>query len=366
MIEPGATIGILGGGQLGRMLALAAARLGLKTHIYTPEADSPAIQVAAGHTLAKYEDLAALSTFAATVAVVTYEFENVPAPSAAFLSARGLVFPDPRALAVSQDRLAEKAFIAELGLATAPFGVVDDAGGLARAVAQIGRPAILKTRRLGYDGKGQASVREGSDLASVFRSLGAPCILEGVVNFEREISVIAARGRNGDFAAYDVCENEHLQHILSRTLVPARLSPQVAAAAIDIARTIAGALDYVGVIAVELFVGQDAANQPLLIVNEIAPRVHNSGHWTLDGALTSQFEQHIRAICGWPLGSTARHGRVEMRNLIGQDIDLWPEFLAQSGACVHLYGKGEARPGRKMGHVTWIVPPCQSAPGQDG
>jgi 5-(carboxyamino)imidazole ribonucleotide synthase len=366
MIEPGATIGILGGGQLGRMLALAAARLGLKSHIYTPEADSPAIQVAAGHTLAKYEDLAALSAFAATVAVVTYEFENVPAPSAAFLSARGLVYPDARALGVSQDRLTEKTFMAELGLATAPFCAVDDAGGLARAVAQIGRPAILKTRRLGYDGKGQASVREGSDLASVFRSLGGPCILEGMVNFEREISVIAARGRNGDFAAYDVGENEHVQHILSRTMVPARLSPPIAAAAIGIARTIADALDYVGVIAVELFVARDAANQPVLIVNEIAPRVHNSGHWTLDGALTSQFEQHIRAICGWPLGSTTRHGRVEMRNLIGQDIDLWPEFLAQSGACVHLYGKGEARPGRKMGHVTWIVPPRQGPPGQDG
>jgi 5-(carboxyamino)imidazole ribonucleotide synthase len=366
MIAPGATIGILGGGQLGRMLALAAARLGLKTHIFAPEADCPAFQVAACHTIAAYENLEALAAFAAHVAVITYEFENVPAPSVAFLAERCRVYPDARALAVSQDRLAEKTFMAELGLATAPFCAVDDAGGLARAIAQIGRPAILKTRRLGYDGKGQASVREGSDLASVFRSLGAPCILEGVVSFEREVSVVAARGHKGEFAAFDVSENEHVQHILSRTLVPARLPPAVAAAAVGIARTITAALDYVGVIAVELFVGQSGANQPALIVNEIAPRVHNSGHWTLDGALTSQFEQHVRAICGWPLGSTKRHGPVEMRNLIGQDVDLWPEFLAQTGACLHLYGKSEARPGRKMGHVTWIGQPTHGLPGQNG
>jgi 5-(carboxyamino)imidazole ribonucleotide synthase len=366
MIAPGATIGVLGGGQLGRMLALAAARLGLKTHIYAPEADCPATQVAAFHTIAPYDNLQALQAFAASVAVITYEFENVPAASAAFLAERCPVYPDSRALAVSQDRLAEKTFMAELGLATAPFCAVDDAGGLARAVAQIGRPAILKTRRFGYDGKGQASVREGSDLASVFRSLGAPCILEGVVTFEREVSVIAARGHAGEFAAFDVCENEHVQHILSRTLVPARLPPGVASAAIDIARTITAALDYIGVIAVELFVARSRANQAALIVNEIAPRVHNSGHWTLDGAVTSQFEQHIRAICGWPLGSPTRHGPIEMRNLIGQDVDLWPEFLAENGACLHLYGKAEVRPGRKMGHVTFIRQPTHGLPGQTG
>jgi 5-(carboxyamino)imidazole ribonucleotide synthase len=352
---PADTVGILGGGQLGRMLALAAAQLGLKAHIFAPEADSPAFDVAAFKTIAAYDDRAALAQFAAQVQVVTYEFENVPAATAAYLSSLRPVYPDAEALAVTQDRLSEKAFVSDLGICTAPYVVVDDAGSLARAVAQIGRPAILKTRRFGYDGKGQAAIREGSDLAAVFRSLGpAPCILEGIVPFVREVSVVAARGIDGSFAAYDVCENEHVQHVLSCSKVPAMLSAAVAEQAVAIAQRIAAALNYVGVMTVEMFVVDGPEVRPF--VNEIAPRVHNSGHWTLDGAVTSQFEQHIRAVCGWPLGSTRRHGKIETRNLLGDDVSQWRDLLAIEGACVHLYGKRDVRPGRKMGHVTFVWP----------
>jgi 5-(carboxyamino)imidazole ribonucleotide synthase len=352
-IAPGDTIGILGGGQLGRMLALAAARLGLKAHIFAPEADSPAFDVTPLQTQAAYNDREALARFASQVAVVTYEFENIPAATATLLTNWRPVFPTADALAVTQDRLSEKAFVGSLGIATAPYVGVDDAGSLARAVAQIGRPAILKTRRFGYDGKGQAFIREGSDLGSAFRSLGAaPCILEGVVPFVREISVVAARGQDGSFAAYDVCANEHVQHVLSRCAVPASLSPDTAGQALEIARCIATKLQYVGILAVEMFVVDDPRVGPL--VNEIAPRVHNSAHWTIDGAATSQFEQHIRAICGWPLGSTRRHGSIEMRNLLGEEVSQWRDLLSREGACVHLYGKREVRPGRKMGHVTVV------------
>jgi 5-(carboxyamino)imidazole ribonucleotide synthase len=360
MLRPGDTIGILGGGQLARMLALAAARLGLKSHVFAAEADSPAFDVAAAHTVADYLDEAALERFAAGVAVVTYEFESVPAETAAFLQQRRPVRPSPEALATSQDRLVEKNFINSLGIATAPYARVDDAGALARAVAVMGRPCILKTRRFGYDGKGQALVREGSDLAGVFRSLqGSPAILEGFVPFAREVSVVAARSDAGAFRAYDICQNEHDHHILSVTRVPARLLPETADAAAAIVERIATALDYVGVIAVEMFVVEDGApgsRSERLIVNEIAPRVHNSGHWTLDGAQTSQFEQHVRAICGWPLGSPRRHGAVEMRNLIGSDVERWHALLAQEDACLHLYGKEDVRQGRKMGHVTRLLP----------
>ncbi|HEY8579646.1 MAG TPA: 5-(carboxyamino)imidazole ribonucleotide synthase, partial [Beijerinckiaceae bacterium] len=321
-IAPGATIGVLGSGQLGRMLALAAARLGLTTHIYAPD-PGPAFDVTAKRTLAGYEDEAALAAFADSVAVVTYEFENVPARAAAVLEAHRPVLPAPGALATTQDRLTEKEFLQSLGVATAPFLPVQDAGGLARAVAQLGRPSILKTRRFGYDGKGQAMVREGSDLAVVFRSLGGqPSILEGVVPFAREVSVVAARGLDGSFAAWDVCENQHEHHILSLTRAPARIRPETAAAAIAITRKVADALGYVGVITVEMFVVEEGGAESL-VVNEIAPRVHNSGHWTIDASVTSQFEQHVRAICGWPLGSTQRHGAVEMRNLIGPDAHRW-------------------------------------------
>ncbi len=359
-IAPGSVIGVLGSGQLGRMIAQAAAQLGLKTHVFAPES-GPAFDVASHRTRAPYEDEAALAAFADSVAVVTYEFENVPARAAAVLAQRRPVLPGPDALAITQDRLTEKTFLNKLGVPTAPFLAVDDAEGLARAVERLGRPSILKTRRLGYDGKGQAMIREGADLAEAFRSIGAaPAILEGFVPFVREVSVVAARAADGSYAAFDLCENEHENHILALTRAPARVAPETAAAATAMTRKIMEALKYVGVIAVEMFVVEemaDGARVERLVVNEIAPRVHNSGHWTLDGAVTSQFEQHVRAICGWPLGSTRRHGQVEMRNLIGEDVNRWRDLLGESGACVRLYGKHEARPGRKMGHVTRIIGP---------
>ncbi|MBK9082212.1 MAG: 5-(carboxyamino)imidazole ribonucleotide synthase [Rhizobiales bacterium] len=354
MLEPGATIGILGGGQLGRMLALAAARLGLKCHIYAPAGDNPAFDVAARHTVGAYDDEAALAAFAREVEVVTYEFENVPARAAAVLGSLRPVYPDARALETTQDRLVEKDFVRALGIETAPYVAVDDAGSLARAVAALGRPSILKTRRFGYDGKGQATIRGGADLGGVFRALGSqPCILEGLVPFRREVSVVAARGADGAFAAWDVCENEHEQHILARTVAPARLSEATAAAAIEIAHRLADALAYVGVIAVEMFLVEERGAERL-VVNELAPRVHNSGHWTMDGAATSQFEQHIRAVAGWPLGSTRRIGRCEMTNLIGEQAAQWREIAADPGARLHLYGKAEIRAGRKMGHVNRV------------
>lgn len=356
MLSPGATIGILGGGQLARMLALAGARLGLKSHVFSPVADDPAFDVCAAHTRADFLDEAALAAFAESVDVVTYEFENVPARTAEVLEAHRPVRPNPKVLALTQDRLIEKQFVRGLGIATAEFADVSDADGLARAVAQLGRPSILKTRRLGYDGKGQTQIRDGVDLAEAFNALGgAPCILEGFVTFAKEVSVVAARGVDGEFRAYDVCENVHEHHILATTTAPAAISDATARAAIDMARKIAEAAEYVGVIAVEMFVVSDSQGERL-VVNEIAPRVHNSGHWTLDGAVTSQFEQHMRAVAGMPLGSTRRHGKqVVMRNLIGADADKWAGILAEDAACLHLYGKKEARAGRKMGHVTRIV-----------
>lgn len=354
-VAPGDTIGILGSGQLGRMLALAAARLGIKAHVYCPES-GPAFDVSARRTRAAYDDDAALAAFAASVSLVTYEFENVPAHTAEFLAARLPVHPNPRALATSQDRFVEKSFLNGLGVATAPFRAVDDVAGLETAIAALGRPAILKTRRFGYDGKGQVMIRSGDDLEAAFRATGsAPSILEGLVPFEREVSVVAARGTDGSFAAFDVNENVHANHILSLTTAPARISAAAADRAIAITGKILAALDYVGIIAVEMFVVGASADETL-IVNEIAPRVHNSGHWTIDGAATSQFEQHVRAICGWPLGSTERLGRVEMRNLIGAEALDWRDLLAEPGARLHLYGKHEAREGRKMGHVTRVTP----------
>jgi 5-(carboxyamino)imidazole ribonucleotide synthase len=364
ILAPGATIGILGAGQLGRMLAMAAARLGLRSHLFAPEAEAPAFDVASAATVAAYEDEGALARFAETVDVVTYEFENVPTPCVDFLSAMRPVRPGVRALSLTQDRLVEKSFLRELGLATAPFMGVEDAGALVRAVAALGRPSILKTRRFGYDGKGQALIREGSNLSALHRGLGgAPTILEGFVDFEREVSVVAARGLAGDFAAFDICENQHERHILARTRVPAAIAPATAAKAAAIARQILEALDYVGVLAVEMFVVRQADGAESLVVNELAPRVHNSGHWTIDGAQTSQFEQHVRAIAGWPLGATTRRGRIEMHNLIGQEAAHWREILARPDLCLHLYGKVEARPGRKMGHVTRILP--EAAEGAD-
>ena len=356
MLTPGSTIGILGGGQLGRMIALSAAQLGLKTFILCPDKDSPAFQVSDGHICAAYDDAEALDRFAAQVDVVTYEFENVPLATAERLAARVPLRPGAKALAITQDRLLEKAFVRDLGIGTAPFAAVDDFEGLEAAVATIGLPAVLKTRRFGYDGKGQVTIRPGDDLLAAWHAIGRqPAILEGFIAFQREVSVVGARRDDDAFAAYDVTENEHRDHILHLSKVPATLQPEAAREAKSIACRIASALDYVGVMAVELFVGS-AAGRDTVIVNEIAPRVHNSGHWTMDGAVTSQFEQHVRAIAGWPLGDPRRLGRAEMTNLIGEDATQWLPLLAEPGAHLHLYGKDEARAGRKMGHVNrlWL------------
>ncbi|MBV8795677.1 MAG: 5-(carboxyamino)imidazole ribonucleotide synthase [Hyphomicrobiales bacterium] len=361
ILSPGATIGILGAGQLGRMLAMAALKVGLRTHIFSPETEAPAYDAAAARTVAAFEDEAALARFAEGVDVVTYEFENVPTSTVEFLSQRVTVRPGARALALTQDRLTEKTFLRDLGHKVAPFVGVEDAGALVRAVAELGRPSILKTRRFGYDGKGQSLIREGSNVAAVHRTLGsAPMILEGFVAFEREASVVAARSLEGEIAAYDLCENEHERHILARTRAPARVSAETAAEAKRIVASVLEALDYVGVLAVEMFVTRDHNGREALVVNEIAPRVHNSGHWTLEGAQTSQFEQHIRAIAGWPLGATTRRGRIEMHNLIGEDAEDWRDILARPDLGLHLYGKLEIRPGRKMGHVTRVFPEAPS------
>lgn len=352
-LAPGAVLGILGGGQLARMIALAAADLGIRAHVFAPEADSPAFDVAARHTVGDYEDEAALARFADAVDVVTYEFENVPHATAAFLAARTPLHPGARALAVTQDRLSEKSFVAGLGLTVAPFVQVDSLADLERAVAQLGRPSILKTRRFGYDGKGQVKITADTDLAEAYEVIGHfPAILEGYVAFSREVSVVAARGADGSFAAFDVCENEHRDHILAFTRIPANLGAGATKSAIEAARRIGEALGYIGVFAVEMFVVGDGADES--IVNEIAPRVHNSGHWTSEGAETSQFHQHVRAVCGFPLGSTQRRGTVEMENLIGDAALRWRALLAEPGAHLHLYGKRDARPGRKMGHVTRV------------
>jgi 5-(carboxyamino)imidazole ribonucleotide synthase len=349
-LPPNSTIGILGGGQLGRMLSLAAARLGLKCHIYAPEADSPAFQVAAARTVAAYDDRAALAAFAAAVDAVTYEFENVPAETAAYLESLVPLAPGAGALKTAQDRFEEKQFIAGLGIKVAPFAAVADAASLAAAVARIGRPAILKTRRFGYDGKGQ--VKLGDDALSSWQNIGRlPAILEGFIAFEKEISVIAARGWDGGVAIYDVPENVHRHHILHTATVPAAIAPETAEQARAVAGRIVTALDYVGVIGIEMFVaGGD------VIVNEIAPRVHNSGHWTMDACLVSQFEQHIRAVAGWPLGRPDRHSDVVMTNLIGEEVLEWTTLAAQPHTAVHLYGKSEVRPGRKMGHCNRLTP----------
>jgi 5-(carboxyamino)imidazole ribonucleotide synthase len=351
-LKPEATIGILGGGQLGRMLALAAARLGFKCHVFSPNPDSPAFDVVHRVTCADYSDKAALDRFAADVDVITYEFENVPAETATFLSARVPVLPDPKILATTQDRLAEKHFVAGLGIGTAPFADVAQPGELKTAIERIGRPAVLKTRRYGYDGKGHATIKNDSDPEVAWREVGGqPCILEAFVPFAREVSVVAARAHDGSVECFDVTENEHRDHILKISRVPAALSEDGARQARHIAETIAKEFGYVGVLAVEMFVLRDGG----LLVNEIAPRVHNSGHWTIDGASISQFEQHIRAVAGWPLGKPIRHGRVEMTNLIGHEVEDYRRFLAIPGTAVHLYGKA-VRPGRKMGHVTRVFP----------
>jgi 5-(carboxyamino)imidazole ribonucleotide synthase len=356
VLKPDATIGILGGGQLGRMLALAAAQLGFKCHVFAPSPDSPAFDVVHRVTCADYTDTGALDRFAADVDVVTYEFENVPAETATFLSARKSVLPDWQVLATTQDRVIEKKFVASLGIRVTPFRRVDGFSDLDAAVRDLGRPSVLKTRRFGYDGKGQTTIREGTDLEAAWREIGGqPAVLEAFIDFEREVSIIVARGEDGHKECFDLTENEHRDHILKTSRVPARVPDAIAQDARRIGEAIADAVGYVGVLAVEMFVVA-TSDGPQLLVNEIAPRVHNSGHWTMDGATVSQFEQHIRAIAGWPLGKPLRRGRAEMTNLIGSEVEDYATWLVVPGASVHLYGKAAVRDGRKMGHVNHILP----------
>jgi 5-(carboxyamino)imidazole ribonucleotide synthase len=361
-LPPGGVIGILGGGQLGRMLALAAARLGLKAHIFAPERDCPAAQVAQQHTAAAFDDAAALPRFAEAVDVVTFEFENVPAATVDILIAAGAdVAPNGRALATAQDRLIEKQFVQSVGARTAPFAAVDDLASLRTAVAAIGRPSILKTRRLGYDGKGQTVLTDAAkplgeewDAANekAWRELGArPSILEGFVPFMMEISVIAARGRDGAVALFDAPRNEHKGGILRRSTVPSGAPARALRDAEAIAIAMMEALDYVGVIGVEFFVLENGD----VLVNEFAPRVHNSGHWTEAACVVSQFEQHIRAVARWPLAPARRHSDCVMENLIGDEADRWRALAADADTMIHLYGKSPAAEGRKMGHVTRLV-----------
>lgn len=351
-VPPGGTIGIVGGGQLGRMLAMAAARLGLKSCIYNDTADAPAFQVTQQSLAAPYDDLNMLAAFADACDVVTFEFENLPAHAIAHMAEHVIVRPGAHALAMTQDRLTEKTFVEKLGLKTAPFFEVSCVEQAREAFGKLNGKAILKTRRLGYDGKGQAKVGSAEEAATAFQSFkGAPAILEGFVDFSYEASVVAARGADGGFAAYDPPENTHENHILRRSTVPSRLTAAQVESAKAIAKTIGDALDYVGVFAVELFVGRNGE----LLVNEIAPRVHNTGHWTIEACQCSQFEQHIRAVAGWPLGDPVRHADAVMENIIGAEADAW-QALASSGA-LHLYGKSQSRPGRKMGHVTRLKPP---------
>jgi 5-(carboxyamino)imidazole ribonucleotide synthase len=350
----GSTIGIIGGGQLGRMLAMAAARLGYRSVVLEPQEDCPAAQVANRQIVAAYDDPSALAELARASDVVTYEFENVPVEAALQLAESVPVAPPPKALEVSQDRLIEKTFINGTGVATADFRAVDSDADLTEALKAFGGKGVLKTRRMGYDGKGQRVFKggEAGDVAGVFASLGGvPLILESFVPFEREISIIAARAHTGEVIAFDPAENVHKNGILHTSTVPAAISTETAAEALTAASKILTALDYVGVIGVEFFVLPGGA----LLVNEIAPRVHNSGHWTEAACAVSQFEQHIRAVAGLPLGDPRRHSDCVMENLIGDDVLRMPELLAEKDLVLHLYGKAEARPGRKMGHFTRIL-----------
>ena len=353
-LKTGATIGILGGGQLGRMLSVAASRLGFRTCIFEPGADCPASHVANRHIAAPFEDEDALRDFAAACDVITFEFENIPTSALDILEQLRPVHPNRMALRISQDRLVEKAFLNDLGLQTAPYAAVDDEVDIAEAMGEIGLPAILKTRRFGYDGKGQMRLHTSGDAEGALAGLnGAPGIYEGFVEFSHEVSVIAARNAAGDVSAFDPGQNVHEHGILRRTTIPARLTPAQRSDAVLLAAKILNKLNYVGVMGVELFVTPAG-----LIVNEIAPRVHNSGHWTQNGCTVDQFEQHIRAVAGWPLGDGKRHSNVVMENLIGDDMDRVAD-LARDGACaLHLYGKAEVKPGRKMGHVNRVTGPA--------
>ena len=350
-VAPGSTIGILGGGQLGRMLALAAARLGFRTHIYSDESESCAFNVSSETTRASFRDAGALAKFAESCDAVTFEFENVPDEAVRELLKYVSVAPGPEPLRITQDRFVEKSFVTGLGIATAPFHAIASEQDARKAFSSLAGRAVLKTRTLGYDGKGQKLVTTAEEAADAFAELGgAPCILEGFVDFAFEASVVAARSRDGSFAAYDVARNEHEHHILRRSTVPAGISGALAQEAVAMGRRIAEAMNYVGVLGVEMFVTRDGQ----LLVNEIAPRVHNSGHWTLEACSVSQFEQHIRAIAGWPLGDPKRHSDAVMQNIIGNEAENWRAISGEAG--LHIYGKRVVRPGRKMGHVTKIFP----------
>ncbi len=352
-LPPGSTIGIIGNGQLGRMAALAAGRLGYRVHVYGPEKNSPAEQVCAAATVASYTDTQALTAFARSVDVVTFEFENIPADSVKLLAGLVPVRPSWRVLEVAQDRVHEKRFFNDIGIATAPWREVTSLDSLVEAVAAIGRPSILKTTRLGYDGKGQVKILPSTDLAEAWAIMGGSVgVLEGFVDFAGEISVIVARGLDGRWAAFDPAWNVHSNHILDTTTVPAPIPPGTAKEAIGVAQRAAEELELVGLLAVEMFVTKDGC----ILVNEMAPRPHNSGHWTMDACVTDQFEQFVRAVAGLPLGSPERHSDAVMKNLIGDDADRWLDILSDPGAKLHLYGKAEARPGRKMGHVNRIMP----------
>jgi 5-(carboxyamino)imidazole ribonucleotide synthase len=351
-LAPGSTIGILGGGQLGRMLALAAARLGFDVVVLEREADSPAGRAAAKLIVGGYTDEAALAELAELTGVVTYEFENVPAASVAWLAARGVaVAPGPQALAVAQDRFEEKTFLNAHGAPTVAFAPASTPAEAVAAVTEIGAPALMKTRREGYDGKGQRWVEHADAAAAAFDALGgAPVIVEAAADFVRELSVIAARGRDGATAIYPLAENHHENGVLRRSIAPARAGQAVVEQAERIAARVLAGLDYVGVIGIELFEMADGR----LLVNEIAPRVHNTGHWTQDGCEVDQFEQHIRAVAGWPLGPTRAIAQVEMLNLLGDEADAWAKYAAEPETRIHLYGKRGARPGRKMGHINRV------------
>ena len=353
-LPPGSTIGIVGGGQLGRMMALAAARLGFDVAVLASEANSPAGRVSAREIIGGYGDAAALRMLAERSDVITFEFENVPGTAIADLEADGfIVSPPGRALATSQDRVVEKTFLNDNGLSTTPFAIIDRAEDIAPALDRLGAPALLKTRREGYDGKGQAWIKAAQEASPAFAMIGAaPAILEAKAAFVREISIIAARGRNGEVAAYPLAENQHENGVLRRSIAPAEASSALKAEAERIAFTLLEALDYVGVIGVELFELADGR----LLVNEFAPRVHNTGHWTADGCQVDQFEQHIRAVAGWPLGPTAALAEVEMLNLLGEEAHDWAALSADPSARLWLYGKSNAAPGRKMGHVNRLKP----------
>jgi 5-(carboxyamino)imidazole ribonucleotide synthase len=360
-LPPGSTIGILGGGQLGRMSALAAARLGYRCHVYAPEADSPGMQVAAARTVAAYEDVAALAAFAAAVDVVTFEFENVPAATLDALAPLVPCRPGVEALRIGQDRILEKSFFEAAGIPVGPWRAVTDRAGLDAAVAAIGLPAVLKTTRMGYDGRGQAVPRTAADLDAAWDRLAPrPLILEAFIPFTKEISAIAARGADGALMTFDVTENRHAHHILDLSIAPALVPDAVAAEARGHVARLAARLELVGLLALEMFVLADGR----VLANEMAPRPHNSGHWTMDACLCGQFEMHIRAVAGLPLSQPGRHHDAVMKNLVGpESFARWADLAGMEGVALHLYGKAEARSGRKLGHATRLLPRGQLAAG---